>query len=59
MATYEYKCKSCRAHEVVLRSISDKEVVPKCKACNLGLTRVYSNVGVAFSGSGFYSNDKG
>lgn len=60
MALYEYKCKSCNASEVVVRGITDKEEVPSCKACNLGMNRVYSsnNVGIIFNGSGFYSKDK-
>lgn len=59
MATYEYKCKGCGQEISVTRSISDKENVPGCLACNLPLSRVYSSVGVTFNGGGFYSTDKG
>jgi putative FmdB family regulatory protein len=59
MATYEYKCKGCGQEISVTRSISDKETVPGCLACNLPLSRVYSSVGVTFNGGGFYSTDKG
>lgn len=60
MALYEYKCKSCNASEVIVRGITDKEVSPQCKACNLDMSRVYSsgNVGIIFNGSGFYSKEK-
>jgi putative FmdB family regulatory protein len=58
MAIYEYACKSCNASVTIARSISDKEVVPACSTCATLLSRVYSPVGVAFSGSGFYSTDK-
>lgn len=39
--------------------MTDKEEIPYCDTCNLDYTRVYSNVGVTFNGSGFYSTDKG
>lgn len=58
MAFYEYKCKSCNASETISRGIADKEVVPECKTCKKPLNRVYSSLGVAFKGSGFYSTDK-
>jgi predicted nucleic acid-binding Zn ribbon protein len=43
--------------ETIIRGISDKEVVPKCESCNIPLNRVYSSIGVAFNGGGFYSTD--
>jgi putative FmdB family regulatory protein len=58
MALYEYKCKSCAASVTVSRSITDKEEVPKCLACDIDYIRVYSSIGVTFNGSGFYSKDK-
>lgn len=58
MATYEYQCKNCQASIVVYRGIADKESIPKCLACNIDYNRVYSSLGVAFKGSGFYSTDK-
>jgi putative FmdB family regulatory protein len=57
MALYEYKCKACGASETVVRGIADKESVPQCKDCNIPLNRVYSPIGVAFNGGGFYSTD--
>lgn len=58
MATYDYKCKTCDQSVTITRSISDKENIPECLACNIPLARVYSSVGVTFNGSGFYSTDK-
>lgn len=58
MAIYEYACKACGATVNVFRGILDKEQVPRCLACNQPYSRVYSPVGVTFSGSGFYSTDK-
>jgi len=59
MALYEYKCKSCDASVTIARGITEKEETPACGTCNILLNRVYSSVGVTFSGSGFYSTDKG
>jgi putative FmdB family regulatory protein len=59
MAIYEYKCKACGLTESVSRGISEQEIVPNCSTCEIKLNRVYSSVGVTFSGSGFYSTDKG
>lgn len=58
MATYEYRCKSCDASITIFRGIADKEQVPKCLACDIDYSRVYSSLGVTFKGSGFYSTDK-
>ena len=57
MPVYEYKCGPCKSSQIISRSILEKEVVPKCSNCNLLLVRVYSPVGVAFNGGGFYSTD--
>jgi putative FmdB family regulatory protein len=57
MALYEYKCKTCGLSKTVVRSISDKESLPQCQSCKIPLTRVYSPIGVAFNGGGFYSTD--
>lgn len=58
MAIYEYKCKSCDASITITRGIADKEEIPQCKICKTPLNRVYSSLGVAFKGNGFYSTDK-
>jgi putative FmdB family regulatory protein len=59
MAIYDYRCKSCDTSRTVSRSITEKENIPVCDACNIPLNRVYSSVGVTFNGGGFYSTDKG
>jgi putative FmdB family regulatory protein len=58
MALYEYKCKSCDATVTIARTMTAKEETPLCSACQIPFSRVYSSVGVTFSGSGFYSTDK-
>lgn len=58
MALYEYKCNTCNQSITVARPMSEKEIIPLCAACKSPLSRVYSSVGVAFNGSGFYSTDK-
>ena len=58
MPIYEYECLNCKIKDAFVRGINDKDPGYRCKTCNLSLTRVYSNIGVTFSGSGFYSTDK-
>lgn len=58
MPLYEYKCKDCDTSKIVSRSFSESDPGYKCDTCNSNLIRVYSNVGVTFKGSGFYSTDK-
>ena len=58
MPIYEYECSNCNVKATFVRGISEIDPGYKCNACNLDLTRVYSSIGVAFNGSGFYSNDK-
>lgn len=59
MALYDYKCPKCEKVYTISRSITEPETNPECFTCMILLNRVYSsNVGIAFKGSGFYSNDK-
>ena len=58
MALYEYKCKQCSFATTVSRGMAEPEQAVKCGSCNIDLIRVYSSIGVAFNGSGFYSTDK-
>ena len=58
MAIYDYACGVCGKSVQVTRFITDLEGSYECDACNEPLKRVYSNVGVQFNGSGFYSTDK-
>jgi putative FmdB family regulatory protein len=57
MAIYEYQCKKCTIFVSKERSIKDADPGYQCDSCNSDLTRVYSNVGAVFNGSGFYSTD--
>jgi len=58
MAAYEYKCLVCEVSFLKVRGISSPPEDYFCETCDSSLKRVYSTVGVAFAGSGFYSNDK-
>lgn len=60
MALYDYTCSKCGLEKVITRPISENEPTGgySCDTCNSILNRVYSNIGVAFKGSGFYSTDK-
>ena len=58
MAYYDYKCQDCNTTTTINRSMTEDDPGYNCTTCNSVLTRVYSNVGVSFKGSGFYSTDK-
>lgn len=58
MALYEYKCPECETNITVQRGMTEDDPGYTCETCNIALNRVYSNVGVSFKGSGFYSTDK-
>lgn len=58
MPTYEYRCSNCDTLYQKVRGISESTPKYKCDTCNLPLIRVYSNIGINFKGSGFYSTDK-
>ena len=55
MATYEYLCPLGNETESVERSMTEEEVVPICKSCNVEMKRVYYAPPVKFNGTGFYS----
>jgi putative FmdB family regulatory protein len=57
MAIYEYRCGSCNAPYTKVRGIAEPEPEYLCDTCSFKLIRVYSSVGVAFNGGGFYSTD--
>lgn len=58
MALYEYKCTgSCEGIVTIKRPMAEDDPGYNCETCNLPLTRVYSDVGAVFTGSGFYSTD--
>ena len=59
MPIYEYKCIECDTKVTLVKLADDRDNdLPACKSCNSAIKRVYSKVGVAFKGSGFYSTDK-
>jgi putative FmdB family regulatory protein len=57
MPAYEYDCLSCKKRYTKFRGIKENDPGYSCDTCNVALTRVYSNVGAVFNGSGFYSTD--
>ena len=58
MPAYEYQCTGdCPYIVIKHRSIKDDDPGYDCETCNLPLERIYSNVGVVFNGTGFYSTD--
>jgi putative FmdB family regulatory protein len=56
MATYEFRC--CGITQEITISIKEQLPKPKCQICNGDMARIYTPVGVAFKGKGFYSTDK-
>lgn len=58
MPIYEYKCTgSCEGIITKQRSIKEDDPGYTCESCQKPLTQVYSNVGVIFNGSGYYTTD--
>lgn len=56
MPTYEYRCRSCGEHLEVVQSFTDNPLTV-CPACSGALRKVFSPIGIAFKGSGFYRTD--
>lgn len=59
MPKYEYDCMPCATRYIKERSIKDDDPGYYCSFCNKPLVRVYSNFGIQFKGTGFYSTDSG
>lgn len=57
MPDYEYDCMPCASRYVKTRSINENDPGYICDTCSKPLVRVYSNFGIHFTGSGFYSTD--
>ena len=59
MPTYEYKCTECNERFEVEQSIHDDPLttLPGSKKHEHQLKKVFSPVGIAFKGDGFYRND--
>ncbi|HAQ24013.1 MAG TPA: FmdB family transcriptional regulator [Acidimicrobiaceae bacterium] len=60
MPTYQYRCQSCFDEFEVRQSFND-EALTICpdEACAGPVSKVFSGVGIAFKGDGFYKNDHG
>lgn len=58
MPTYEYDCMPCATRYLKTRSIAESDPGYSCELCEKPLVRVYSNFGIQFKGTGFYSTDR-
>ena len=60
MPTYQYRCQSCFDEFEVRQSFND-EALTTCpdETCAGPVSKVFSGVGIAFKGDGFYKNDHG
>ncbi len=57
MPVYEYRCKHCD-YSFERNQSFHEEPLAKCPKCETdSLKKVFSTVGIAFKGSGFYKND--
>lgn len=72
MPTYDYRCETCESHFEFVQSFSDDSLKkcpgkrsggPVTEACTSPgrgkVVKVFSKVGIAFKGDGFYKNDHG
>lgn len=56
MPTYSYRCTECDTAFDIQQSFTDSSLTV-CPTCQGKLRKVYSAIGVSFTGSGFYRND--
>ena len=56
MPTYSYRCTECDTAFDIQQSFLDDSLTV-CPTCSGKLRKVFSAVGVSFTGSGFYRND--
>ena len=56
MPTYSYRCTECDTAFDIQQAFTDNSLT-ECPTCRGKLRKVFSSIGVTFSGSGFYSND--
>ncbi|TFD69421.1 FmdB family zinc ribbon protein [Cryobacterium ruanii] len=56
MPTYSYRCTECDTAFDIQQAFTDHSLTV-CPSCQGKLRKVFSSIGVTFSGSGFYSND--
>ena len=56
MPTYSYRCTDC-GHAFDIQQAFSDDTLTTCPSCEGRLRKVFSPVGVTFSGSGFYRTD--
>ena len=56
MPTYSYRCTECATAFDIQQAFTDDSLTV-CPTCGGKLRKLFSAVGVTFSGSGFYRND--
>ena len=56
MPTYSYRCTECGTAFDIQQAFTD-DTLTVCPNCGGKLRKLFSAVGVSFSGSGFYRND--
>ena len=56
MPTYSYRCTECSSAFDIVQAFTD-DTLTVCPTCGGKLRKVFSPVGVTFSGSGFYRTD--
>lgn len=56
MPTYSYRCTECDTAFDIQQAFTDDSLTV-CPTCSGKLRKVFSAIGVSFTGSGFYRND--
>ena len=56
MPTYSYRCTECENAFDIVQSFTD-DTLTVCPVCGGKLRKVFSPIGVSFTGSGFYRTD--
>ncbi len=56
MPTYAYRCTECDTAFDIQQAFTD-DTLTECPTCGGKLRKVFSSIGVSFTGSGFYQND--
>lgn len=56
MPTYSYRCTECDTAFDIQQSFTDDSLT-RCPTCSGKLRKVFTAIGVSFTGSGFYRND--
>ena len=56
MPTYSYRCTECDRAFDIQQAFTD-DTLTTCPTCGGVLRKVFSPIGVSFTGSGFYRND--